>query len=139
MPVSVYKRLFEKNSFTQHGPVQIDLKEHNVTGMNLIGSFVLYHHAHKLTEALKFNITVIEVSVLLSCVDILAPELVLASDKLDKISQWCQADRYDVYGVSRKVQDNPSVNKQSQSDEINQAVVLAKENLLRLFSDCYTV
>ena len=55
------------------------------TGMNVIGSCVLYHHAHnKMMQALSFNETDIGESVLLNCTDTHALGLVLAVDKLDR-------------------------------------------------------
>ena len=57
--------------------------------MNVIASCVLYHHTHTqedITQALSFNVTDIEGSVLLSCADMLVLGLVLTSEKLDKSS-----------------------------------------------------
>ena len=83
MPVSVYKKLF-CNYVTKFGPIQANLKVYNSTGVNALAMCVLYCHAHKSTQALIFNITDIEGSILFSCADALLLGLLQASEKLDK-------------------------------------------------------
>ena len=56
MAVSMYTNMFDGYSLTQFGPVQANLKVYNSTVFNVIGSCVLYHHIHKWTQALPFNI-----------------------------------------------------------------------------------
>ena len=58
---------------------------YNATGMNVMGSCVLYHYAHRSTQAQTYNIVDTEGSVLLSCADTFALELGLASNKLSKM------------------------------------------------------
>ena len=49
-----------------------------------------------------------------------------------------QADRYNVYAVDKKVQDNLPTSKQSQSDGSTQSVVPTKQGLMTLFPDWFT-
>ena len=64
--------------------MQANLKVYNSPGMNDIRSFVFYDHVHnEATQALCFNVTDKEGSVLLSCADTFVPGSVLARDKLD--------------------------------------------------------
>ena len=84
MPGSVYKKLSHNYSLLKLWPIQANVRVYNSTVMNVIGSCVLYHYAHKSTQALTFIIIDIEACVLLSCVDTLALGLLQAHGKLDK-------------------------------------------------------
>ena len=79
--------------------------------MKVIGLYVIYHKVHKRpVEILSFDVTDIEGSVLLSCVDTLTLGLVLVSYKLDTklLSHTkiviCHTDRSDVFAINRKIQ-----------------------------------
>ena len=115
MLVSDYRRLFHSYNLTQLGPVKEDLKVYNFTGVNVIGSCVLYLHTCKSKQAQTFNITGIEDSLLLICADTLALPLGVASHKLNKKIHSgarvviSKADRYGAYAVNRKVQGNPLI------------------------------
>ena len=78
MPVSVCMKLSCDYSLTKLGPVQANVKVHNSSFKNVIGSCVPDHHIHKSPQALTINIIDIEGSVFLSFAE--KPELGLLQE-----------------------------------------------------------
>ena len=150
MPANVYKQLYYDCYLTKLGPVQANLSVYGSTFMNVIGSYVIYHHVHnKPTPDLSFCVIDIKGSVYLSCTDTLALWLVLPSDKMDKkvpssakivISQ---AVRSNVFAFVKKTQGSSTEqavnNNKLKPSADNQEVVCTKADLVSLFPDLFSV
>ena len=111
--------------------------------MNVIGSRVIYHHAHS-TQSLSITVRDIEGSVTFSCTNKIAIGLLSASDKQDKkvpSSSKCFINQAHHSNVYKKIYDDRAdqqISKQPQSKTNNQEVIYTKEDLMSLFSDCFT-
>ena len=102
---------------------------------------------NKPTQTLSFNVTDIEGCVHLDCADILAPVLVLASDKQDKKKPSSaklvisQTDSSTLFTINKKTQVICAfqlVDNQVQTCTDNQAILHTKAYLMKFYPDCFT-